>query len=297
MPTRHSFLKTLGCLLFASASLIAAQPDSPKPLTPPATGKIPVAFVLSDGAVNIDFTGPWEVFQDVMIPAQHGSGMEAQHPFQLYIVAESTSPIRISGGMKIVPEYTFANAPAPKVIVIPAQRGVTPALLNWIRTTSKSADLTMSVCNGAFILAQTRLLDGKPATTHHEFYEGFAEKFPNVQLKRGVRFVEHDHIATAAGLSSGIDLALRVVERYYGRATAEKTAFMMEYQSEGWKDASGASNAIYASADTAKVGDLVCGMSVDKTKALTFDYQGKTYYFCSSRCQQSFKESPDRYRK
>ena len=75
---------------------------------------------------------------------------------------------------------------------------------------------------------------GKAATTHHDFHDDFARSFPDVQLKRGVRFVEHERVATAAGLSAGIDLALRVVERYFGRGVAQRTAEYMEYESRGW---------------------------------------------------------------
>ena len=70
-------------------------------LTPPAQGSIPVAFLLSEGAVMIDFSGPWEVFQDVMIPGR------ADHPFRLYTVAETTHPIHASGGMSIIPDYNL----------------------------------------------------------------------------------------------------------------------------------------------------------------------------------------------
>src|SRR5437868_13187722 len=84
-------------------------------IKPPAQGSIAVAFLVSEGAVIIDFCGPWEVFQDVNTPGRQ------DHPFRLYTVAESTSPIHASGGMQIVPDYTLANAPAPNVIVIPAQ--------------------------------------------------------------------------------------------------------------------------------------------------------------------------------
>src|SRR5437667_63790 len=99
----------------------ATAPDANKPwalanpLKPPTQGSIPVAFLISQGAVIIDFCGPWEVFRDVNIPGRQDS------PFLLYTVAETTSPIRAGGGMKIVPDYTIANVPAPKVIVIPAQ--------------------------------------------------------------------------------------------------------------------------------------------------------------------------------
>src|SRR6478672_7484674 len=85
----------------------------------PEKGKIHVAFLISEGAVMIDFAGPWEVFQDVHVPSR-GTTMDDQMPFQLYTVSDSRDPIRVSGGMHIVPDYTFEDAPAPKIIVIPA---------------------------------------------------------------------------------------------------------------------------------------------------------------------------------
>jgi transcriptional regulator GlxA family with amidase domain len=92
----------------------------------------------------------------------------------------------------------------------------------------------MSVCTGAFQLGRAGLLKGKSATTHHDFLDRFAETFPDVTVKRGLRFVEEEKISTAGGLSSGIDLALRVVDRYFGRDVAQATAVYMEYQSKGW---------------------------------------------------------------
>src|SRR5213075_97064 len=149
------------------------------PLKPPAQGSIPVAFVISNGAQVIDFTGPWEVFQDVMVPGR------TDHPFHLYTVSKSTSPIHASGGMKIVPDYTFENAPAPKVIVIPAQSEPSEATLEWIRKSTKTSDVTMSVCTGAFVLAKTGLLSGKAATTFHGAFVSFANEFSDIDLKRG----------------------------------------------------------------------------------------------------------------
>ncbi|HKR60409.1 MAG TPA: DJ-1/PfpI family protein [Pyrinomonadaceae bacterium] len=201
-------------------------------LTPSKDGPMNVAFAISRGATMIDFAGPWEVFQDVMLKPSKSEG-SMRHPFNLYTVSETSAPIQASGGMKIVPDYTFETAPAPKVVVIPAQAG-SPALHAWLRKNLDSTDVTMSVCTGAFQLGRAGLLSGKEATTHHDFFEQFAEAFPDVKLKRGLRFVEGPKISTAGGLTSGIDLALRVVERYFGRETAEQTAFYMEYQSKGW---------------------------------------------------------------
>jgi transcriptional regulator GlxA family with amidase domain len=260
------------------------------PLKPPAQGSVPVAFLVSDGAVVIDFCGPWEVFQDASVPGRH------DEPFHLYTVAETTEPVRASAGMKIVPEYTFQTAPAPKVVVIPAQRGHSEATLAWIRKSAKSADLVMSVCTGAFLLAKTGLLSGKAATTHHASFRGFAMQFPDVEVHRGARFVESGNLATAGGLSSGIDLALHVVERYYGREVAEQTAYQMEYQGQGWKNAN--SNEVYAQARALTDEHplcLVCEMDVDPASAPKSVYRGKSYYFCSQDHKQQFDSAPERF--
>jgi transcriptional regulator GlxA family with amidase domain len=203
-------------------------------LTPPATGKIRVAFVLSPHATMIDFAGPWEVFQDVRVPERGGDGF----PFELYTVAQTREPIEATGGMRIVPDHTFAEAPQPHVIVVPAQAG-SPGLVSWLAKASAGADLTMSVCTGAFKLADAGLLDGRKATTHHEFYDQLARAHPAVDVQRGLRWVEGRRVATAGGLTSGIDLALRVVARYFGDAVAARTAEYMEHASDGWKASAG----------------------------------------------------------
>jgi transcriptional regulator GlxA family with amidase domain len=93
----------------------------------------------------------------------------------------------------------------------------------------------MSVCTGARHLARAGLLDGRPATTHHGAIDQFSRDFPKVQWVRGVRFVEGEKISTGGGLTAGIDLALRVVERYFGRQTTQQVADHLEYQGTGWK--------------------------------------------------------------
>src|SRR5512138_981263 len=151
---RRDLLKgtAAGVAAAATRTALGAGPAGAAPLRPPAKGSIPVAFLISEGAVIIDFCGPWEVFQDVVIPGREDD------PFSLYTVAQTRDPVRASGGMQIVPDHDFATAPAPKVVVIPAQRSRTPAALEWIRATAKQSDLTMSVCTGAFLLAGTGLL-------------------------------------------------------------------------------------------------------------------------------------------
>ena len=214
---------------------LRAAGDTPlRKLTPPAKGNIHVAFVISADTALIDFAGPWEVFADVHFEAGGGSH-EMISPFQCYTVSDKIEILEAGGGLKVLPDFTFESVPAPQVVVIPAQRGRSEDMLNWLRRFSQTADVTMSVCTGAFVLGKAGLLDGLLTTTHHEYQNKFAELYPKAKLERGVRFVENERISSAGGLSSGIDLALHVVERYYGREVAQKTADYMEYQGQGWK--------------------------------------------------------------
>jgi transcriptional regulator GlxA family with amidase domain len=198
-------------------------------LTVPKDGIVKVAVVLTDSATMIDFAGPWEVFQDAG-PQNQG--------FQLYTVSETRDPIKTTGGMTVIPEYTFDDAPVPKIVVVGAQKG-SPKLVGWLKRMAedKNTDIVMSVCTGAFKLAATGLLDGKKATTHHDFHASLKERFPKIEVQKGLRYVQSDEkLFTAGGLTSGIDLALHVVELYFGRAEAERTAAYMEYSGTGWKD-------------------------------------------------------------
>ena len=213
--------------VFANNGL-AADPAKRPPL--PERRTIKVAFLLGENANVIDTAGPWEVFQDVSIDVPSGHRM----PFELYTVGPSEDVLAMTGGLKVKPNYSIANAPQPNVIVVPAQRA-TDETRAWLRSASAQTDVTLSVCTGAFQLARAGLLDGVAATTHHEFFDSFAKEFPKVELRRGMRFVDNGRIATAGGLTSGIDLALHIVARYFGEDAAIRTAKYMEYSSEAWR--------------------------------------------------------------
>jgi len=280
----------------AAGSAASNEPRSPAttqpgaPLPVPATGSIPVAFLLSAGAVVIDFSGPWEVFDSVHVIGRRDAA------FQLYTVAETSEPITASGGMRLLPNFTFESAPAPKVVVIPAQSGAGDAALEWIRQVTHRTDVTMSVCTGAYVLARTGLLNGKSATTHHSSYSEFAMAFPAVRIVRGARFVEAGNLATSGGLSSGIDLSLRVVERYFGRDVATQTAYYMEYQGQGWMDPN--SNRTYRTRRASTAAHPlcpVCDMEVDPATAPRSVYHDKTYYFCMPAHKLIFDKAPEQF--
>jgi transcriptional regulator GlxA family with amidase domain len=189
-----------------------------------------VAFLLGGDTNVIDTAGPWEVFQDVMVMR---AGAHA-NPFEIFTVGPGDDPVVMTGGMRIVPDFSIANAPKPDVVVVPAQRAM-PASLEWLRASAVHADMVMSVCTGAYQLARAGLLDGLKATTHHDFWDDFAREFPKVRLQRGSRFVDNGRIATSAGLTSGIDLALHVVARYVGEDAAAATARYLEHASKAWR--------------------------------------------------------------
>lgn len=212
-----------------SIGLFAGSAHGAEPLKP--RKEIRVAFMIGDNTNVIDLAGAWEVFQDTMPTGTDGA---MQMPFQLYTVAPGAGVLEATGGLKIVPTYTVKNAPQPNVIVVPAHRS-TGESVAWLRTASAGTDVTMSVCTGAFQLGKAGLLDGLRATTHHDYWDDFAKANPKMTLERGVRFVDNGHIATAGGLTSGIDLALHVVSRYYGNDAAAATARYMEYSSERWQ--------------------------------------------------------------
>jgi transcriptional regulator GlxA family with amidase domain len=222
-----------------STAKVAGPATQVRSLKPPATGRINVAFVISENANVMDIAGPWEVFQDAMITPKGQPWREGEHmvmPFNPYTVSDSLKPVSATDGLSMIPNYTFENAPKPQVIVIPAQGGRTEAQKSWLLANSRNADVTMSVCTGASMLAAYGLLDSQTATTHHLYLQTFQKRFPSVHFVSGTRFVENEKVSTAGGLTSGIDLALHVVERYYGREVAQSAADFMEYRSELWKN-------------------------------------------------------------
>jgi transcriptional regulator GlxA family with amidase domain len=249
MNKRCLWMVVAGFALLLAAGLLGIELKSPRlsvaaggqnhPVAPrfPKAGlndKIRVAFVLTEGAQMIDFAGPWETFQDVMLIPPGKTMKDMKAPFELYTVSGSKNPIHTTGGMTVLPEYTFDDAPAPRIVVVGAQDG-DPKLSDWLRRMDKQSEVVMSVCTGAFQLGEAGLLDGKRATTHHDAFGNFRKAFPKTTLVKGQRFVQSDDVIyTAGGLTSGIDLALHIVEKYYGRQVAMDTAKYMEYESTHW---------------------------------------------------------------
>tara|TARA_B110000879_G_scaffold13920_1_gene17325 strand:- start:613 stop:1293 length:681 start_codon:yes stop_codon:yes gene_type:complete len=192
----------------------------------PEGRKIRVAFTLGQGSQVIDVAIPWEVFQDVLI--------NENSVFELYTVGASKDLVSMSGGMLVAPNYSVFDAPQPDVIVSPAHDS-SSELIKWLKKASVDADLTTSLCTGAYHLAEAGLLDGLMVTTFHTMLDDFADKFPNVRVSREQTFIDQGHVITAGGLSAGIDMSLHIVGRYFGLEVAQQTAHFIEYDNDDWK--------------------------------------------------------------
>ena len=187
-----------------------------------------VAILIFDDVEVLDFTGPFEVFAVT-------DELRAHQEFHVFTVAEMRATIRAKNGLKIVPDFTLETCPPAQVLIIPGGSGSRALmnralLLEWLRKQARGAEIVMSVCTGARLLAKSGLLDGLRATTHHENIDELRELAPAAIVTAGERFTDNGKICTSGGIAAGIDLSLHVVARLLGAEAADTTARYMEYE-------------------------------------------------------------------
>jgi transcriptional regulator GlxA family with amidase domain len=190
-----------------------------------------VAILLFDEVEVLDFAGPFEVFAVTDELLQHEA-------FNVFTLAESPGTVRARNGLKVVPTHTLENCPPLHVLVVPGGVGTRPllarpALHEWLRLKAKHAEIVLSVCTGALVLARAGLLDGLRVTTHHQQLDLLRDLAPGATVDGSARFHDNGKIITAAGISAGIDASLHVVRRLLGPRMAEATASYMEYEGGG----------------------------------------------------------------
>ena len=194
-----------------------------------------VGILIFNEVEVLDFCGPFEVFS---VTRPDGVDDDTARLFQVFTVAERDETVACRGGLLVKPHYTFENAPQFDVIVVPGGRGTrrerhNQKLLAWIEAQNAHTELTLSVCTGAFLLAEKGLLDGKRATTHWGSIDFMRTEYPQVAMLENTRFVDEGRIVTSAGVSAGIDMSFHVVAKLHGQNTAEWTARRMEYEWDG----------------------------------------------------------------
>jgi len=150
------------------------------------------------------------------------------------VIAEKPNPVTVSGGLRVIPDRTLADCPQLDILLLPGGWGVrreisNEPLLRWIAERGKEVELLTSVCTGSMLLGHAGLLEGKRATTHWSCLAWMRRSFSTVTVEDHLHVVEDGDVMTSAGISAGIDLALRIVARYHGEAVARRTARYMEY--------------------------------------------------------------------
>ncbi|MDX3130166.1 GlxA family transcriptional regulator [Streptomyces europaeiscabiei] len=174
-----------------------------------------VLVVLFDGVQSLDVTGPMEVFAGA---EQHTPGT-----YRISTASLDGTPVRTSSGLTLVPDHTLAGAPAPHTLLVPGGQGTrnpAPEVIVWLREHGPRAERLVSVCTGAILLAEAGLLDGRRATTHWAYCDTLARHHPAIEVDPDPIFVRDGQVATSAGVTSGIDLALALVEEDIGREAA-----------------------------------------------------------------------------
>lgn len=190
--------------------------------------KLKTAILIFDDVEVLDFAGPFEVFSVT-------NELNGYSLLNVYTVAREKAPVTARNGLSVNPDYSIDDAPQPDILIIPGGSGTRPLLLQqdmlaWISRAAQNADRVLSVCTGALLLAKIGLLGGIKATTHHSAFETLAEIAPDTEIVRDARFVDSGSIITSAGISTGIDMSLYVIELLYGTKNARQTAAYMEYR-------------------------------------------------------------------
>ncbi len=180
----------------------------------------------------LDFCGPYEVLSVVRL--DESRRREDVSPYEVRLVAASPDVVIATGGLRVVPDHTVDDCPPLHVLVVPGGGGTRALrddrrLLAWIADQARHVETLASVCTGSMLLAAAGLLAGRRATTHWRSLDGMAEAHPDVTVVRDQRVVEDGDVLTSAGISAGIDMALRLVTRHHGEAIGRATARHMEY--------------------------------------------------------------------
>jgi transcriptional regulator GlxA family with amidase domain len=180
----------------------------------------------------LDFCGPFEVFSVTRVDEERRR--RAPSPYEVVLVAELPGVVVATGGLKVVPDHTLDDCPPLDVLVVPGGWGTrremrNVRLIKWLEERARQVTTLTSVCTGSLLLGKAGLLDGKRATTHWRVLEEMRVLFPAVNVIDDQHVVEEGDLLTSAGISAGIDMALRVVKRHHGEAIARATARYMEY--------------------------------------------------------------------
>lgn len=191
-----------------------------------------VGILLFNEVEVLDFAGPFEVF------SLAENDTNDKH-FNVITIAEKQAPISARNGLTVIPDYSFTNHPNIDILIIPGGYGAekieinNSVVIDWIVTQANLAELTLSVCTGALLLAKAGLLAGKSATTHWMDLDNLAS-YPDIEVIAHTRYVDASNdttkLVTSAGISAGIHASLYCIEKLIDSQTMQATARRMEFE-------------------------------------------------------------------
>jgi transcriptional regulator GlxA family with amidase domain len=184
-----------------------------------------IAILMFEGAEELDYAGPWEIltfFRDV----EHGD-------CDVFLVSEHGGEVKSAKGLRVLTDFSYESAPKANILLVPGGVAVfteenNPKTIAYIKRASEDAEVTTSVCTGAFLLEKAGLLTGRRATTHWAFIDRL-RALGTVTVISGQRFVDDGNIITSAGVSAGIDMALYLLGRTWSPEQARSVQKGVEY--------------------------------------------------------------------
>lgn len=212
-----SFVAALVLLTLSCSLVVAEVPDLQLPTDRP----LRAGFLLVDGVYNTELMAPWDVFQ-------HTQYHSTPHPgIEVFTIAQKNAPISTAEGLTIIPDHTFATAPPLDILVVPSAEHsrdsdrANDELIAWVRKAGAEARFVVSLCWGAFILAEAGLLDNHACTTFPGDFRSFAETFPDLDLRVNVSFVHDGEVLTSQGGTRSYDVAMYLVDLIFGEKVAK----------------------------------------------------------------------------
>ena len=195
-----------------------------------------VGILIFDKVELLDVAGPFEVFSVTHLDEKRirKESLPSSGPFRVILVAEKTGQVLTIGGLRLSADVSIDNCPDLDLLIVPGGLGTrkevkNDILLKWIADMSAKTKITASVCTGSSLLGKAGLLDGREATTHFKAFDFLRQPAPKTKIREDVLFTLTEPIFTSAGVSAGIDMALRIVSHLFGKKVGMETARYMEY--------------------------------------------------------------------
>jgi transcriptional regulator GlxA family with amidase domain len=182
--------------------------------------RLSAGFLIVDGVYNTELTAPYDVLEHTLYHAPNDLGIE------VFTVSPDGNAVTTAEGLRIQADHSFASAPTIDILVVPSAEASRDqdleraGLIGWVAKTGKNAGAVMSLCWGAFVLAQAELLDAAACTTFPSDYDTFAARFPRLDLRINVSFVHSGKIVTSQGGARSFDAAMYLVDKLYGEKVA-----------------------------------------------------------------------------